>query len=254
MYGANATAGRTPPPGGESSRMAVADAKGRRWDAATGIGFVVVGAVAFILPGTPPKADDSSQEVAKFFVDKRDELLTSSALWLLAFAFFLWFLGSLRSYLRAAEGGEGRLSAAAFGGGVAAAALILAAICALNAGAFKVADETLLPGDLHLIRSLYDFSNALVSISGAGFLVLFAAASCSAARSGALPPWLYWFGSVVGVLQLLGGVGLVAESGAFAVGGAFTAVVPCLSFLWILAASIVLMQRAGTPPVARAEP
>jgi hypothetical protein len=93
--------------------MDVADARGRRWDAATGIGFVVLALVGFVLPGEPPKSEDSSKEIVDFFVDKRDQLLAGSVLLFLALVLFLWFLGSVRSYLRAAEGGEGRLSAAA---------------------------------------------------------------------------------------------------------------------------------------------
>jgi hypothetical protein len=231
--------------------MAVADARGRRWDAATGVGFVVAGVVAFLLPGTPPKADDSTQKILSFFVDKRDELLASSAIFLVAFALFLWFLGSLRSYLRAAEGGEGRLSAAAFGGGVAAGAVLLVGLCALNSIAFKVAGEGAHPT---LVRAMFDFSGALFAMTGAGFAVFFGAASCSGARSGALPPALYWSGSLIAVLNLVGLIALFAKSGFFAGGGAFTFIVPALSFLWVLAVSVVIFQRDGVPPTARAEP
>jgi hypothetical protein len=45
---------------------------------------------------------------------------------MLSVAFFLWFLGSLRAVLRRAEGGVGRLSAVAYGGGLATAVLMLA--------------------------------------------------------------------------------------------------------------------------------
>ena len=231
--------------------MAVADAKGRRWDAATGIGFVVLGVVGFLLPGTPPKADDSTTKIVNFFVDKRDEMLASSAVFLVAFALFLWFLGSFRSYLRAAEGGEGRLSAAAFGGGVVATTLVLAGLCALNSIAFKLAGQG---ADPNLTRAMFDFSGALFAMTGAGFAVFFGAASCSAARSGALPPALYWLGSLVAILNLVGLIALFAKSGFFAGGGAFTFIVPAVSFLWVLAVSVVIFQRSGVPPVARTEP
>ena len=231
--------------------MTVADARGRRWDAATGIGIVVLGLVGFALPGEPPKADDSTPEVIDFFVDKRDELLTSNALLFVAFVLLLWFLGSLRSYLRAAEGGEGRLSAAAFGGGVAGTALLLTGLCALNAGAFKADD---LQADPNLMRALFDLSNALFGMAGVGFAVLFGAASCSAARSGALPAWLYWLGSVTAVVQMLGLVTLFAESGALAAGGAIVYVGPLLALAFVLATSVVLMRRDGVPPEPLTEP
>ena len=234
-----------------SGAMTVADSKGRRLDAATGIGFVVLALVALLLPGAPPKADDRESDVANYIVDKRGALLGAILLLGLASILFLWWLGAVRSYLRAAEGGEGRLSAAAFGGGVAGVVLLAAGLCALNAGAFKVDD---LQTEPNLIRALFDLSNALFGMAGVGFAVLFGAASCSAARSGALPAWLYWFGSVTAVVQLLGLITLFAESGAFAAGGAIVFFGPILAFIWVAATSVVIMRRDGIPPVPRAEP
>ena len=49
-------------------------------------------------------------------------VLLGGFVWLLGTFFFFWFLGSLRARLAAAEGGVQRLTALAFGGGVAAAA------------------------------------------------------------------------------------------------------------------------------------
>ena len=74
--------------------------------------------VGVVLPGTPLKADDSTAKMVGFFADHRDDILAASFVLGLAAVFFFWFLGSFRSYLRAAEGGEGRLSVAAFGGDV----------------------------------------------------------------------------------------------------------------------------------------
>jgi hypothetical protein len=231
--------------------MTVADARGRRWDAAAGIGFVVLGFVGFGAAGAPPKADDSSAEIAKFFVDKRDELLLGNVLLLLAALFFLWFLGALRSYLRAAEGGEGRLSAASFGGGVAGATLLLAGAAALNAAAYRATGSG---ADPNLQRTLFDLSNALFAMAGAGFGVFAGAASCSAARSGALPGRLVWSGSAIALLQVLTLTTLFAKSGELAAGGLISFVPATLALLWVLATSILMMRRDGVPPVTRTEP
>ena len=233
--------------------MAVADAKGRKFDAATGIGFAVVAVVGLALPGTPPKASDSTAKIISFFADHRGDILASSFVFGLAAVLFLWFLGSLRSYLRAAEGGEGRLSAAAFGGGVAGIGLLLAGVAVLNGIAFEIAKTSGL--DQNVARSVFDAGSAVAAMGSFGFVVFFGAASCSAARSGALPAWAYWSGSAVTVAQVLGGLALVAKTGFFATGGAMpTFVAPATALLWIVAVSVVIVSRDGVPPVARTEP
>jgi hypothetical protein len=232
--------------------MTVADAKGRRFDAATGIGFAVLAVVALVLPGAPPKAGDSIEDIARFFTDNRSEVLTANLLLGVAAVLFLWFLGSLRSYLRAAEGGEGRLSAAAFGGGVAGIVLVLVAAALLSGIAFKLADGQ--APEPTVTRALFDASSAVFAMVSFPFAVFFAAASCSAARSGALPPWAYWSGSAVAVLQLLGGLALVAKSGFFATGGAMGFIGPLVALLWVVAVSILMFRRNAVPPVARTEP
>ena len=233
--------------------MAVADAKGRKFDAATGIAFAVVAVVGLALPGTPPKAKDSAEKIISFAAQHRSDILWSSFLFGIAAVLFLWFLGSLRSYLRAGEGGEGRLSAAAFGGGVAGIALLLGGAAILNGIAFKIAGTA--GADPSIARGIFDASAAVATMGSFGFAVLFGAASCSAARSGALPPWAYWFGTLVTVAQVLTGLALVAKTGFFSTGDAMpTFVGPALALLWIVAVSALMVSRNGVPPVARTEP
>ena len=232
--------------------MAVADAKGRRFDAATGIGFAVLTVVAFLLPGTPPKADDPTAKIAAFLGDHRKEILVGNFLLGLGAVLFLWFLGSLRSYLRAAEGGEGRLSAAAFGGGVAGIALLLPGGGVLNAVSFDLVKSG--GASDELVRAVFDASGAFFALAGLCFVAFFAAASCSGARSGALPPWAYWSGSAVAVIQVLGGFALFATSGFFASGGPMAFIAPLAALAWIVAVSVLMMGRDGVPPVARTAP
>jgi hypothetical protein len=235
--------------------MTVADARGRRFDAITGVGFAVLALVGLVLPGTPPKADDSLIDLAGYFVDHRDDILVGNLLLGLAAALFLWWLGSVRSYLRAGEGGEGRLSAAAFGSGIAGIALLLAGAGLFNGIVFGLVEGELASqagGDV--IRAFFDAGSALIALSAFPFAVFFAAASCSAARSGALPAWAYWSGSVIAVLQTLAGLAIVVEKGFFATGGGMTLIAPLAALLWIVAVSVVMARRGGVPPVARTEP
>jgi hypothetical protein len=226
----------------------VADERGRRLDAATGILAIVLWIVGFALPGAPPTADDPPADVTTFFVDHRGAILAGTFVAGLGSVAFLWFLGSLRSYLREAEGGLGRLSAAAFGGGVAAVTLLITSLTALSAGAFEVGGL----GDDTVNRAMYDLATFLGYAGGFGFAVLLGAASCSAARSGALPPWLYWLGSVAAAAQLLSTIGLFVESGFFAEGGLFIVIAFLIAAVWAVAVSVVMMRyhRAPSPAAA----
>lgn len=232
--------------------MTVADAKGRRFDALTGIGFAVLALIGFLLPGTPPKAGDSTAKLGSYFSDHHSDLLTANLLLGLSAVFFLWFLGSLRSYLRAGEGGEGRLSAAAFGAGVAGIAMLLVGAALFNGLAFTLADGA--TPDPSITRAIFDAASGVLAMVGFAFAVLFGAASCSAARSGALPGWLVWSGSVIALLQVLGGLAVVVKTGFFATGGAMGFIAPLTGIVWVVAVSVVLMRRDGVPPVARTEP
>lgn len=53
---------------------------------------------------------------------------------------FIWFLGSLRGHYLAAEGGSGRLSALAYGGGIAASTIAFLIPAADEIGALKEND------------------------------------------------------------------------------------------------------------------
>jgi hypothetical protein len=230
--------------------MSVADEKGRRFDAATGIAAVVLWLVGFSLPGDPPNADDTPQKVASFFSDNHGAILAGDFIVCLGSVAFLWFLGSLRSYLRSAEGGAGRLSAAGFGAGAVGTALLIATMCAFSAGALKVADL----GDNNLTLALYQLSALLGAGAGFGFAVLLGAASCSGARSGSLPPWLYWLGSVAALAQLLTGLAMIVDSGFFAIGEPFALLAFLVAAVWLVAVSVLMMRRDGVPPVPRTEP
>ncbi len=230
--------------------MTVADSKGRRLDAATGIVAMALFVVGFLLPGAPPKADDSVQKITSFLIDHRGEILAGNAIAALAGVFFLWWLGSLRSYLRAGEGGEGRLSAAAFGGGIVGLTLTVAGLAILSGTVFKAARV----GDLTLNRAMFDISGDVLAIAGVGFAVLLGAASCSGARSGALPPWAYWLGSIAALAQLLSIAPIFASKGFFAGGGAIGFIGFFAAVVWVVAVSLLMIQRGALPPVVRTEP
>lgn len=196
--------------------------------------FVILVVASFIIAGESPDTDDSTLKVVKEWSDNDSQQIAAAILGALAVAPFLWFLGSLRSALRAAEGGTGRVSTIAFAGG-----LVLAVFALVDSSLqFAVADSV---GDVPplVTQSL----SVLYSDFFLGFPVataVFALASGLAVlRTGLFPAWLGW------LIFILGIVSFVPFVGFFSI---------FLVFLWILITSILLFQRgdATAPPAAPA--
>jgi hypothetical protein len=228
----------------------VADDRGRRLDAATGVIAAILFLVGFSIPGMPPGPDDALQKIVGYLTDKRSAILTADVVIAVATGLYIWFLGALRSYLRAGEGGEGRLSAASFLGGGVGAAMILAGTAIQSALVLHTATLS----SEAVVRVGFDGYNALFTIGGIGFAIAVAAASCSAARSGALPASIYWTGSVIAVLQLATLAALFEKSGFFAAGEGLTLIAFVTLSAWYIAVALMIIRRRGIPPVMRTEP
>ena len=142
---------------------------------------------------------------------------------------FVPFLGYLFSVLRRAEGGEGWLSATAFGAGLIAFALKLASappvIVARGGGAGTQIEDTLIA-----------MNNASFMITLLPLGVMVAAVSAIVLKTRVLPIWLGWAGAVTAVALLVNSVFVDAEFGP-----AFL-----LFLLWTAVTSAILTRRAGT--------
>jgi hypothetical protein len=75
---------------------------------------------------------------------------------MLAFLFFLFFLGDLWSALRRAEGGSGWLSATAFGAGLMSVTIKVASAAPVLAAGYRAGDGL----DPQLARTLQDINDA----------------------------------------------------------------------------------------------
>ena len=101
------------------------ETKFQKWGALAGIEFVVLLLIGSFIGGQPPKVTDSAAKITEYFTDNQDALKIGDFLSGLAVIAFLWFLGTLFQRVRAAEGGNGRVSGIALTGGVATAAVAL---------------------------------------------------------------------------------------------------------------------------------
>jgi hypothetical protein len=180
---------------------------GMRSGAYSGVVFValtVLWAVLLIVADRPGH-NSSNDAISEFWGDSGNRtlvLLAAIALSLAGVA-LLWFLGSLRTILRRAEGEPARLATIAFAGGVVLATLMfvknsidggLAIVLEFEADGF-----TLDPDSFRTFRAVF---LGLLVHEGIAAGVLIGATSLLLLRTRVFPRWLAWSGLVVAVLAL----------------------------------------------------
>jgi hypothetical protein len=200
----------------------------------TGVLFVALAVTAFIVGGETPGTDDSPQKILDFYVDNDSSQLWAGAILAWSTVPLMFFLGVIRSTLRAAEGPIARLSAVAFGGG------IVMIVGALSFAGFSftlgdVADDGLTPQAAQALNALNSDFFFPVAVGTATLLI---ATGIATLGSRALPKWLGWAALVIGIVAL-------TPAGFFAF----------LAFmLWTVITGIVIWRARSAEPPATARP
>lgn len=169
-----------------------------RLAAATGIAFVVLFIVSFLVGARPPDASDPNSEWVSYFLNHHRATLISAVLLGAAIMFFVWFVGSVAAALRTA--GEQRLAAVAFGGGVATAAVGTVVAGVQGALAYRVAIDS--PA---MVKGFVDFAYAADTLIAFPIAVLIGATAIASWRTGAFPRWWAGVSGVAAVVMVSGG-------------------------------------------------
>jgi hypothetical protein len=204
------------------------------WTPLTGVAFLIVLVVGFIVGGEPPDADSPVQEIVDHYVDNKDSVMAGAILTGIAATLLIFFAGSLRRALNAAEGPGGVLSAVAFAGAIVMA--VGAAIDGTISFALAERADDIDPTAVQALQALWDNDFLPIAVGAA---VLLLASGLSIVRHGAVPKWLGWVAILLAIISMtpLGFVGFL--------GGA----------VWILITSIylTLRLRGEAPSPAGAE-
>jgi hypothetical protein len=199
----------------------------------TGVAFIVVGFVGFIVGGEPKGADEPVAEVVDFYLDSKDSIQAAAFIGVAASLLMVFFGAYLRKVLAAAEGP---------GGGVLPAlALTATAIVAVGAAidstisvALAESAEDIEPAAVQALQALWDNDFVPFALGAELFLI---SVGLSVVRHGALPKWLGWAALVLAVVGFTP-VGFVAFVGAG---------------LWVIVASLILALRVA-PATPRTSP
>ncbi len=143
--------------------------------------------------------------------------------------FFIWFAGSLRSALIAREGGTGRLSTVAFGGGVAAAAALGISFTAVISAGLRAGA----PGGITPIGAvtMFDFWGQVMGQMFAICLAVFIGATAVVSlRTAVFPAWFGWVSALV----------------AFGLLTPFAYFILAFAVVWLLVVSIWLYIRGAS--------
>jgi hypothetical protein len=209
-------------------------ARWQRIEPLAGVVFVVLAVIAVVTAAGEDFLADPS-EVADYYVDNSDRVIVAEIIGGIAIFAFFWFVGAVRNRLRVPETPEGGLPALAFGGGIAAATLVLVANAVTMAGAFRANDDGQI--DPAVAAALNDVSSLIIGIAAPIALAVFVAATgIVSIATGVLPRWLGW-------LSLLLALGFLI---------AYISFIFWLPFgVWVLTVSVLLYRRPGEEALRR---
>jgi hypothetical protein len=206
----------------------------RPW-ALTGALFVVLFFVGGTLGGSSPDIGASRAKLADWVSGQAPTVTdyVGGYLELLAMLALVVFIAQLWSVLRAAEGEHGPLSATVLAGGLLSAAIKISSFPAAFAALWRAKQGV----EPQLAAALLDMNNASFVLSWAADALMVGAAAILIIRTSVLPRWLGWSGGAITVI-LLASVPVASKAPPLGF---------LLTILWIVATSVVLARRGGSP-------
>ena len=178
------------------------DARLARYAPLAGLVFFALAVVGTLVMGSTPDFVDEPAKIAEHYESNDGQILTGDFLYLLGGVFLLWFVGTLRTFLRAAEGLGGRVARTAFAGGVAGTTLIMAAAAIDAVGALRVQEQDRI--DPQVAAVLYDLNSILFGLAAPmAFAVLVFGTALVSMRAVAMPRWHAWISVALAFAMLV---------------------------------------------------
>jgi hypothetical protein len=219
-----------------------------RIGAVSGILFFLAVMGNFFTPDTPD-VDDPNGTIVRELADDRTGHVASVYLLGLGALLFLLFAAGLWALLRRAEADRGP-SVLVLLGGVGSALIILIASMSYYA-VVEAADSG---RDPVAVRALFELQNTVFVAIGWTTAIFYLGVALSALGTRSLPAWLTWPAVLLAALFPITLLGLISRDDEGGVLGGILFIGLLLNFIWILAASIVMLrarpvpERAAPPP------
>lgn len=219
------------------------------YGAAAGAFAIVLFAIGSLLTGDRPSFDAPGAELAAHLEEQRTQIQLGSAFLASLAPFFVWFLATVASLVRASGPRARRAGVVAFGCGLAFIAVFLIDVTALAVSALRPENLAAAPELAVALRDIEFLAMGIAAFLLSGMLVAFAVLTL---RDKALwPQWLGWLAAIAALAYALRVGTLFTTEGAFAVDGVLGLWVPVIgAAAWILLASVLLaikVHRASEP-------
>lgn len=225
------------------------ESRWQRWAAGSGFVALALGAAAVALERPWPSTSDPAGFPA-FLADNRGAILAQSILFVISAGVFMWFLGSLRSFLIEAEGATGRLSTLAFAAGMIGYGLNVVGQAPQITLTLPSAAGTA-PGSAALLT---DLGWVMLIVANIPLAVMFFAIAVVSLRTRVFPVWLGWLAVVAGVAAVLLSLAVVDPSGPLAPQGWASYLLYPASIVWLVPAATVMIRRIGRHPAVDQRP
>src|SRR6266487_4842902 len=221
----------------------------QRWAAASGFVALAFGAAAVALERPWPSTSDPDGFPA-FLAANRGAILAQSMLFVISAGVFMWFLGSLRSFLIEAEGATGRLSTLAFAAGMIGYGLNVVG----QAPQFTLSLPSaagMAPGSAAVLT---DLGWVMLIVANIPLAVMFFAVAVVSLRTRVFPVWLGWLAVLAGAAAALLSFAVVDPSGPLAPQGWASYLLYPASIVWLVPAATVMIRRIGRHPAVDPRP
>ena len=169
----------------------------------TGLVFIVLVIVGFIVQGEPPEASDDLQDIVSFYKDDKDSIEAGVFILALGTVFFVFFANYLRTVFR-----ETSLSATILVG--AAIFAVAGGIDGMILVGTAEAIDDLEPASVQTLQALWDNDFVPFAI---GITVFLVSIGVCILRTAVLPNWLGWIVLVLALLSVTP-IGFIAFPGS----------------------------------------
>lgn len=209
-----------------------------RWGGYAGFAFVVLAALAVLIPGLPPKVTAPRIDILNYVVSSKGQLLWSSLLWAAAAALVIWFGVAFAEAMREREE-RSDVHLALMAGVVLVGGAIFLSAASTASMAYGVNTQ---PGLLTVSR--FESVTVLNTMIGFATALPLIAAGVGVLRTHLMPDWLGYLALLAALVSIASAFAIFVTSGTYVPGGNVMSLVSLVAGgIFVICASAYMVRE-----------